>query len=271
MNAGITHQRHWAVYLAIAFMCLSPQSPADDLKLAVQPVFRPEIANQVYAGLVNYLNQNTEHQITLVTPKDFHQFWSDVRKRDDLDLIFADAHLTDFVIQRSGYAPMVKTAEPGTFVLLSTGEYADAGLSSLYGRRISTLPAPSLGYTVLTDWFQNPMQQPQIVSTATSWTDVVEIIFNYEADAAVAPQWINQRYPNLYAIATSPEFPGTAISASPKVSAQTRAQLSQTLIEMVESDAGFEALVEINISEFVPASADEYAGLESMLSDYYGY
>jgi hypothetical protein len=78
--------------------------------------------------------------------------------RPDPDLVLEDAHLSALRISRNGYTPLVKASEPATFSLLSSD--FDVSLSDFVARPISSMPAPSLGYLVLTSWFDNPMQQP---------------------------------------------------------------------------------------------------------------
>ena len=260
------------VFAAIIVIGVSAPASADTLNLVVQPAYTSDRAQEVYAPLVEYLNRATTHEVNLVTTRNFHHYWSQMRKADNgWDLVFDDAHFTDYRIQKYGYRPLVRTAEPVTFSVLAGPQIMDLELDSLVGRRVVTMPAPSLGFAVVTQWFDNPLAQPILVSSASSWRDTVEIVFADEGDAAIVPAWLGERYPNLPAIATSSEMPGAAISASPNVSQETAQEIKDALLKLHEDDGLYEVLAELNITQFDSATAQEYAGQSDILKDFFGY
>ncbi|MDX1569357.1 MAG: PhnD/SsuA/transferrin family substrate-binding protein [Xanthomonadales bacterium] len=244
---------------------------AETYNLVVQPIYTPERAREVYAPLTDYLNRATSHTFNLVTPKNFHHYWADMRRRDDWHLIFDDAHFTDYRVQKFDYTPLVKTAEQASFSLLAGPMLMETELDTLVGRRIVTMPAPSLGFSLLTEWFSNPLQQPIIVSSAFTWRDTVEIVFAGEAEAAMVPTWLAQRYPNLLPIRESRQLPGEAISASAAVDDAAREEITAALLKLHEDESLYEVLVELNISQFEPATEAEYAGHADLLKSFYGY
>ena len=148
----------------------------------------------------------------------------------------------------------------------AAGALADDSLEDFVGRRISSLPSPSLGYLVLADWFDNPLQQPLILSTATSWLDAVEMVFSAEADAAIAPNNLAARYPNLYPVETSREFPGLTLSASPDLPADVRQTLIDAMTVLHEDETHHAALFELDIDRFINVDPETYEGLEDWLS-----
>lgn len=238
--------------------------------LQVHPTFSPEQAELVYQPLIDYLNESTGHRFELRTAQDFHRYWLEVRRGEQPDLVLEDAHLIALRVQRDGFRPLVRAASPATFSLLTTRPESELGLEDFVGARVSSLPAPSLGHLVLIDWYPNPMQQPLIQSSATSWLDAVEIVFAMEADAAIVPHNLVARYVNMTAVATSAEFPHMTIAASPDLADNVADAVVSALTELHEDPDHFGALHELDIERFVPASADEYAGLEGWLDRIYG-
>ncbi len=258
-------------FTTCALLVLPLLTQAEKLNLVVQPIHDPSRAEQVYRPLVDYLNRTTEHEITLKPARTFHHFWSGMRKADDYDLVFDDAHFTDYRIKRLNYVPLVKSADEMSFALLAGYGLDEETLRGVVGRRLVTMPAPSLAFAVVNRWFPEPLQQPVVVSTARSWPDTVELVFAQEADAAMVPTWLSERYPNLAPIQASESFPGPAISASPKVSAQAQADIRDALLKLHEDESVYEALVEMNLSRFEPASAADFDGYHTWLSGFYGY
>ena len=167
----------------LASSCVS----AADLKFAVEPTYNQERAAEVYGPLLNYLNKATGHNFELVTARNYHFYWSDLRSRSDIDFAMEEAHFVDYRAQHFGYRPMVKTAEPSSYSLLAMDPLEGDALRGLVARRVVCMPAPNLGFAMLLEMYPNPMQQPDVRSAATSWRDAVEIVFAGEADAASLP------------------------------------------------------------------------------------
>jgi len=241
------------------------QSLTGTIGMLVHPDYPPDQARLVYEPLVEYLNEVAGLDIELVVERNFHRYWLEARRNNAPALILEDAHITAWRMREFGYQPLVTTLEPMTYSLLSSAVLADDDLQDFVGRRISTLPSPSLGYLALARWFPNPLQQPQMLSTATSWLDAVEMVFSAEADAVVAPANLAARYPNLYPVATSPELPGLTLSASPAVPDDIRQRLIEALTSLHDNPDHHAALFELDINRFVEADPADYAGLEEWL------
>jgi len=248
----------------------SSQTSADELTLLAQPAYPAERSAEVYAPLIEYLNATSGHTITLKSPRDFQQHWLNLRNGDTPDLVLEDAPLTDYRIQNQAYTPLARVKEEVSYSILTGGAYADDSLDLFVGRIISTLASPSLGYLVLIDAFPNPFSQPVISSNAATWLDGVEMTFSMEADAAVAPVWLVEQYQNLYPVYTSKNFPGLTLSASSSVSDEAQDAIKQALLKLHEDETHFSALHELNATEMIEASAEDYSGYKKMLGQLYG-
>ena len=72
------------------------------------------------------------------------------------------------------YLLLIGAASPHTFFnpnFPQIRERHSGETKEMVGRRIVTMPAPSLGFSLLTRWYPNPLRQPIIVSSASSWRD----------------------------------------------------------------------------------------------------
>lgn len=257
-----------AVTLSIGLFAAPLQ--AQTYRLKVHPTFPPEQAELVFQPLLAYLNETTEYRFELATARDFHRHWLDIRRGEQPDLVLEDAHLVALRIERDGYRPLAKASSPATFSLLTALPDDELELENFVGLRVSSLPAPSLGHLVLASWYPNPMQQPLIQSSATSWLDAVESVFAMEADAAIVPHDLVSRYVNLRQVATSTEFPHMSVAAAPSLEAAVGDTVRDALLNLHQDPDHFGVLHELDIDRFVPASADEYVGLEQWLEQIYG-
>lgn len=230
------------------------------------PIFPPETAELVYRPLVNYLNDALPYRFDLELSPDYHRYWLSTRRGRNPHLVLEEPHLTAYRMEQYGYTPLVRAQAPLTYSLLTSMDNAEASARDFLGRRVSSMPAPSLGYLILASWFENPMQQPIILSNAGSWLDAVEIVFSQEADAAIVPNNLVARYVNMANVLTSQEFPGVTIAASPEVPADIQQEIQAALVALHEDEEHFAALNELDISQFIEAQPGQYDGLEKWLN-----
>ncbi|MGY6554659.1 MAG: phosphate/phosphite/phosphonate ABC transporter substrate-binding protein [Wenzhouxiangella sp.] len=233
--------------------------------LLVHPVFTPAQAELVHQPLIDYLNAVTDYRFELQTARDFHRYWLDARRGQQPDLVLEDAHMIAFRMQRHAFVPLVRSAEPASFSLLAA-DFDLVGLNEFVGRPVSSMPAPSLGHLVLASWFNNPMQQPILDSSAVSWLDAVEMVFAGDSEAAIVPHSLVRKYVTMAEVASSPEFPHMNVAASPDLPASVRDAVRQALLDLHEQPDFFEVLDELEVQQFVAANPEEYAGLERWLN-----
>ena len=259
------HESVFRTAVLIPIILLASAASAAELSIVVQPNHTPERSKQVYQPLLEYLNTTTGHTFNLLTPRDFHDYWIRIQEGEKPDLVIDEAHLTDFRIKRDGYIPLARVAENVSYSLLTTDNYTDETTEVFVGRKIVTMPAPSLGYLVLAEVFNNPMAQPDVSSSAQSWGDGIEIVFAREAEAAMSPSWLWASYPNLHPVFTSETFPGMTVSAGPEVDVEVREAIKQALLSLHEQDEHYAALDELNTSQFVPTRSSDYKSYSKIL------
>lgn len=257
--------------LLTALMLFALPLQAANYTLTVEPTYTPERAAEVYQPLLDYLQQTTGHQFTLIAPRNHHFFWRDLRQNIATDFVFEEAQFVDYRVQRFQFVPIARTVEDSRYSLIALPEVAEQGLDGLIGRRVICMPSPSLGFAMLADLFTNPVAQPDIRSEAASWRDGVEMIFGDEADAAMVPRYIADLYPNLVEVAQSRTLPGPAVRASAGVPEADRDAVRDALLKLHESSAASQVLAELGVSGFKATNAAEYAGDEAILKGFFGY
>ena len=259
------------ILVPLALLLLAGASRAADFTVTVEPNYPPAQAQDVYRPLLAYLSKATGHRFILKTSGNYHVFWRDLRGNAPTDFAFEEAHFTDYRVNHQRFTPLVRVTDPTKFVLLVDSSNADGGPNGLIGRRIASMSAPSLGYLLLGELYKNPIAQPEIQSVAASWKDGVEMVFNSETDAAMVPGYIAQTYPNLVPVATSRDFIGRALSASPRVPVDVRKKVADAMLRLHKDPALFDVINELGTTQFVPASAGDYAGNERLLRGVFGY
>jgi hypothetical protein len=244
---------------------------ADTYTLAVEPAYPSEQVQEVYRPLADYLSKSTGHRFTITSPRNYHFHWRDIRQNSTVDFVFEEAHFTEYRARRFGFVPLARKIEPTSYAIIADPEYGERGLDGLVGRRIATMPSPSLGFALLAEFFKNPVSQPEFRSEATSWRDGPEMVFSGDAEAAMVPDYIARQYPNLVEVARSREFIGTTLSASPEVPVEVRDAVREALLRIQDDESSYDVLAEIGASGFEAAKAADYTGAEGVLSGFFGY
>ena len=257
-----------ALVLGLTF---SSQGSADNFTFTVEPSYPPEQAQEVYKPLLDYLSRTTGHTFELITPRNYHLYWRDLRKNKPVDFAYEEAHFIDYRGKRFGFEPLVRKQTPTVYTLLADYEFEEEGTSGLVGRRIVSMPSPSLGFTMLAEMYENPISQPDFRSEASSWRDGVEMVFAGDAEAAMVPDFIAEQYPNLVALESSRPFPGAGVNAGPTVSAEVKAAVRDALLKLHEDPDAFSTLAELGVTEFIPTEAADFDGRQDILAGFFGY
>ncbi len=255
----------------LLWLSVAGTAAADDFRISVEPSYPPDQLQEVYKPLADYLGKATGHRFTIVAPRNYHFYWRDLRNNDPADFAFSEAHFTEYRMRRFDYVPLARKTEPTSYVLLVDPQYADRGLNGLVGRRVVSMPAPSLGFALLAESFKNPVSQPEFRSEASSWRDGVEMVFSADAEGAMVPEHIARQYPNLVELSRTREFPGTTMAAAPSVPEEVRNAVRDALLTMHEDESAYDVLAEIGASGFLPANAADYDGAENVLKGFFGY
>lgn len=258
--------------LLLALTAIAPTLvSAAQYTFAVEPAYPAEQTQAIYKPLLNYLSKATGEQFTLVTSKNYHFYWRDIRAGSSSDFAYDEAHFADYRISHSQYVPLVRSADNISYSLVAHTDIASKGISALLGRRVATMAAPSLGYAVLLTFYPDPLRQPEIQSSAVSWKVAIESIFSGQADAAIIPNWLKAQYPNVTVLKTSREFPGATIMAAANVPKDVRQKVTDALLQLHADPSLHDIFTPLGISKFVPAEAAKFHTTEQMLKDFYGY
>ena len=113
--------------LLTALMLFALPLQAANYTLTVEPTYTPERAAEVYQPLLDYLQQSTGHQFTLIAPRNHHFFWRDLRQNIATDFVFEEAQFVDYRVQRFQFVPIARTVEDSRYSLIALPEVAEQG------------------------------------------------------------------------------------------------------------------------------------------------
>lgn len=265
-------QSPWYLILALGLSPLLPSNAVSaELTIGVEPRYPAQQVREEFKPFVDYLSRATGHKITLQTVPSYHAYWRDLRANRDFDIVIEDAHFASYRISRFYYVPIVKASNPTSFTLAASDQLVDPTLKTLVGKRVVTMPSPSLGYASLIEMYPNLIAQPEVESLATSWRDGIEIVSGGDAEATILPTQLAQQYPNFIPVGTSRDFPGTAVLVKPTLDPKIVGQLTTALLKAGQE----QSLIDFNnglfINGWMPAKAADYEGQDQILKPFFGY
>lgn len=237
---------------------------AQTLQMVAEPIYPQGRAHLVYSHLAEYLSDNLGKKILLTIPINFQQHWLFTQRGDTPDIVIEEAPLTDYWVQYRGYTPLVRGKQSTSYSLVTlNSDYKNP--DDLVMLPVATLPSPSTDYLILTQWYKNPLWQPEIVSSSTSWDDSVQQLWGGEVEAAIIPTELAKSYPQLRVIKTSVSMPGLSISVAPHIETELYESIESLLLALNDDSDNYHVMHELNITQFIPALKTEYRGYAEWL------
>ncbi len=256
--------------LLVASLACVPPVVAATWQLAIQPILPRDRTLEAYAPLADYLSRASGQTIRIRASHNFVDYWESMRQPPGFDLVLDAAHFTDFRNQRMGYRVLAKLPDTVTYSLVTREETLLFEPAELIGKRIATVPPPSLGGLRLAQMFPNPLRQPVIVATNNAQA-ALERLKAGKALAALVPTPLIRGDTSLNVVTTTDPVPHMALSVSPRVPAAMRKKLRQALLQAGKTPAGKAMLQALKLPGFVPADNALYTGYARLLEGTWGY
>jgi ABC-type phosphate/phosphonate transport system substrate-binding protein len=244
-------------------------SYAMEYNFVVQPIHSPEKMKAIYQPLVQYLNKETGHTFNIVTAKSFISYWEKMKK-GHYDLILDAAHFTDYRVKRMNYSILAKIPNTVSFSIITNENEHLTNYKKLVGKKLITLPSPSLSAMHLAKMFPNPARQPDITNT-NSAAAAIKAVQAGKYYAAIVPTSMLDSIKNINTVNTTVMTPHMAVSASPKIDKDVQSIIRTALIKASTTSNGKTMLNAIKVSAFKATNAKTYQGYEKLLASAWGY
>ena len=228
-----------------------------------------------FQPLADYLGAVTGKRVVIHTLPNFLSYWNAIRKPNSYDLIFDDAHFTDYRATKLGYKVLAKVPGYISYSLIVAQGSPITDPHELVGKRIATMGAPSMGAMRLQSLYPNPLRQPNIVEAGSPDKALALLLGKKRVRAAILPTPYVSRRRNLgdkfrVLISTEP-IPHMAISAAPSVDPVVRKVIRNALLNANHTPPGKRMLDELGLTRLETADTAVYKGQSRILEKYWGY
>ncbi|VAW36667.1 hypothetical protein MNBD_GAMMA01-1467 [hydrothermal vent metagenome] len=251
----------------VLIVILSPVVHANKYTLVIEPTFPPEQGRQVYEPLRQWLQKKTGHDIEIIIDNSYYFYWRKANSNRMPDFTLDAPHIAAFRAKKKNYTAIATTIEPLSFHLIALDEPApgQSVQDFMVSKKIVMLPSPSLASIFFNQWFTDLFASPIKNVKVLSWQETVEVIFDGGAVAAIVPDWMFNLYPNFTSLMQSRELPGATFMVSPNVSQDVRENFQKALLSLIDDEAAYDILTELNTEGFKKPDSSEYDELIKLL------
>ncbi|MFK8011767.1 MAG: phosphate/phosphite/phosphonate ABC transporter substrate-binding protein [Marinicellaceae bacterium] len=251
----------------LLLLVISSLSNANTYTLVIEPTFPIEQGKQVYEPLRDWLSKKTGHDVEIIIDNNYYSYWRSANGSRMPDFTYDAPHVAGFRATKKRYKPIATTIEELSFHLISLDIPAkeQSNEEFLVNKNVVMLPSPSLATIYFNQWFTDLFSTPKRDVTALSWQETVEIVFDGSAQAAIVPDWMFNLYPNFASLQESEKIPGSTFMASPDLPPEVVDSFQKALLSLVDDEAAYDVLVELNTEGFKKPESDKYQDLVKLL------
>ncbi len=227
-----------------------------------------------YAPLVKAMSEWLGEKVVYAYPKDFTRY-SFAMRRGEYDIVLDGPHLVAWRMSRIDHEPVAKLPGDITFIVAAKDDDPTLnGRDSLIARRVCGLASPHLGTLQYMAQYQNPVQQPTVFALRGGFKRVFKEFKAGKCEAVLLRDFFYERKLNdaaklgLRVVYTVPSLPDQALTAGPRLNSEQKRILRERLTNPVTAGPAkgiFKSFTR-GADAFVPASPEEYQGLEILLT-----
>lgn len=259
--------------LSLLFVCLIAPVKAD-LIFTSPPRESRAKGVEVYQPIADYLSKVTGQKVVYQYPDNWLTYQQDMRK-DMYDIVFDGPAFIGWRESRLHHVPLVKLPGKLVFVVIvKPDQNKIQQLKDLAGRTICAFPPPNLATLTVLVEFDNPARQPLIVETP-SFPGAYQGVASGKCAAGILQTKIYEKlaaeHGAMKILFTSKPVSNQAFTAGPRVPPDMQQKIARALLSEEAKAATQKLRDEFKIKNFEPATREEYAGLDRLLRDVWGF
>lgn len=239
------------------------------LEFGFLPFMSPRSILKRFSPLREYLATQLQRDIYIESAPSFGSF-VERSQNGEYDMIYTAPHFVELGIQ-SGHYEFIATPARRLSVRVMVRANSDIRtVEDLVGLRVAHGPKKAFLVLIGRDYLSSnglSGDKAPEYRTYKSHNAAYHAVAAHEADAALIGTYIVDKAnaEGLKEIAQSQSYPGIAVMASTKLSAQTRSDIRQVMLNMDDSPLGKRILHKIRYDSFIDVPRENYTPLKKLL------
>ncbi len=271
--------RHYARSI-VALLCLFNSTvfaAEDKIVFSTAPTHSKEETLKLYTPLINYLSQVTGKTFEIDPAANFIEY--SIRMRlDKYDMLFDGPHLNGWRMVNMDHTPIVRLPGSIKIVVAAKKDSKLASLKDLEGgyARVCAFSSPNMLTMAFLSYFPNPVRQPSLIRTQ-GFQHLLSCLKSDRGQAAVLRDklWgkISDNDKAELKLIAQPErgYPERTFSVSSKISEPLRKQITEAMLSEEGQKVSQALLARFKKDKLIAARAEEYQGLDLLLSPVWGF
>lgn len=260
---------------AFALFALLSLIPARaELILSSAPRDIKEKEEEIFKPIVDLLGKAAGEKVTFRYGDNYLTYQSEMRK-GNYDIVLDGPQFVGWRMAKLGHVPLVKF--PGNLVFVAIAKNNQdkiKDLKDLAGRTVCAFPPPNLATLTVLYEFSNPSRQPLVIEVQ-NFAEVYKGVISGKCAGGILQaklyQDLDKEAKATKVLFASKPLPNQAFSAGPRVTAEKRERIVQTLLSPEGATATQKLRDVFKIQALLPAPVDEYQGLGKLMRDVWGF
>lgn len=229
---------------------------------------------ETYGPIAEYLSKVLGKEIVYKHPDNWLSY-QDGMQKGEYDLVFDGPHFVSWRVARRQHEPLVKIPGDFIFVFLARKDnHKVTQLKHLAGRQVCGHAPPNQGTLRLYNQFHNPSRQPQLVPVK-GWRNIYKAVIAKKCDGGIVPlkiyKKVDPRGQRAKVLFVTQPAPGQAFTAGPSFTAEDKAKITEALLSPAGQEATKMLRKRFPAKRLVRAIKTEYAGVNILLKDTWGF
>lgn len=259
--------------IILLFLLAVPSAHAE-LILSSAPRESREKEESIYKPVADLLSRASGQKVSFRYADNFLVYQDKMRK-GAYDIVLDGPTFVAWRMARLGHVPVVKFPGNLSFVVVvQASNEKIKTLKDLTGRTLCGFAPPNLATMTILYEFGNPSRQPLIIE-AQSFKEAYQGLAQGKCAGAIMQGKIfadlDKETRLGKVIFQSNPLPNQAISAGPRVTPEMRAKMVTALLAPENALATQKMREFFRSTALLPASAEEYRGLEKLMRDVWGF
>jgi ABC-type phosphate/phosphonate transport system substrate-binding protein len=260
------------VLLAIGLFVSAAPAFAD-LVFSSPPRESEAKGKETYQPIADFLSKITGQPVKYRYPQDWLIYQSEMQ-RDIYDIVFDGPHFLSWRVANLQHTPLVKL--PGALefvVVVAKDANTIKTLNNLAGRPMCAHAPPNLATLTVMHEFPNPSRQPVLIDTK-GFPAALKGVISGKCVAGILQAKMykeldTQREAKV--IFKSRPMPNQAFSSSRRITPGMQRTIASALLSPEGQTATAKLRQEFKAENFIPAGKEEFAGLNDLLKDTWGF
>lgn len=230
---------------------------------------------QRFTPLVEYLSKETGREIRIETAPDYREFLRRTNIEKRYDIVFTAPHFYYLAEHRAGYEGLVRVNLPTLRAVIVVPRNSPIRtVSELSGRRLATVDPLALGTFLVRDHLKkNGLNPDRDLTLVPSPTHNASLLAAYRGNTDAASLMIppykranREVRERMRILATTEGTPHMAFATAGRLDPALKKKLTDAMIKLGKTPEGKALLKKLLWPGFVPISKNDYAILESVVS-----